>query len=363
MSRFIVLLWLALTCVSTVNAQQPKMPEGFNIQHGVSISHWLSQTAGRNGVTRADYFTEKDVAFIASKGFDHIRIPVDESELWDYKNEKDRDAFKALNDALGWCKQYKLRAIVDLQNTKSHNYDSDVKPLWTDDDAQDRFIECWRQLSAELKKFPDSQVAYELLNGPVADSADQWNRLAARCIAMIREQEPRRILIVGSNQGENYNTLADLKVPAGDTHIILSFHYYNPVYFTQYRSPWVRAKDYDGPVHYPGATITERELNDEPATIRNLLPGSTRKFDEDTMHQQMEVPLKTSRKLRLPLYCSEWGAMKTAPRKDRLRWYRDMREAFDKIAVAWCVWDYKGEYGIVGDNGDPDDKLIKILTQ
>lgn len=363
MSRSIVTLWLVLTGFSAANAQQQKMPEGFNIQKGVNISHWLSQSGGRHGVSQADFFTEKDVTFIADQGFDHIRIPVDESELWDYKNDKDKGAFLMLNNALNWCKMHHLRAIVDLHILKSHNFNSDDKPLWTEAAAQERFLDCWRQLSAELKKYPVNQVAYELLNEPVADSASQWNELLARCVAMIREREPKRVLIIGSNLWEGYSTFPQLKVPEGDSHIILSFHYYNPLYFTHYKASWVRHKDYDGPVHYPGSTVTERELNKQPATIRNLLPGANKPFNEDTMQQQMEIPLKVAKRLHLPLYCGEWGCLNTTPRKDRLRWYGDMRETLEKNNISWCIWEYKGGFGIVNENGDPDDRLIKTLVK
>lgn len=362
-SRSIIALLIVMvcTCIFTgVNAQ--KKAEGFHIQRGVNISHWLSQTGGRRGVSKLEYFTEKDVAFIADKGFDHIRLPVDESELWDYKEEKDKDAFKLLHKALGWCDKYHLRVIVDLHIIRSHYFDARVKPLWTEDAAQERFLECWRQLSAELKKYPVSQVAYELLNEPVADSAGQWNNLLARCIQVVREREPDRVIVAGSNKWEGYSTFPELRVPTGDKNLLLSFHYYNPFYFTHYKAGWVRHRSYSGPVHYPGATITSKELNQQPATIRNLLAGSTQVYNAATIQEQMDIPIQVAQKLQLPLYCGEWGCLNTVSRKERLRWYKDMKKVLEKNNIAWAIWDYKGNFGIVDDSGKPDDKLIKILT-
>jgi endoglucanase len=355
-SVFVIIFVMA---VSPLTAQQK--PDGFNIIRGVNISHWLSQTGGRRGVAKADYFSEKDMAFLAENGFDHVRIPIDESELWDYKNEKDKDAFTLLHKTLEWCKQYHLKAIVDLHTLRSHNPWSKDQPLWDSDDAKDRFIQCWKELSAEMKKYPTNLVAYELLNEPVADSAQQWNDLLDEAVEFIRQQEPNRVIIAGSNQQESYSTFPQLKPPA-DKKIILSFHYYNPYYFTHYQASGTRHKDYSGPIHYPGATITAKELNAQPATIRNLLAGSTQVYNEEVIQDQIDIPLKVAKKLKMSLYCGEWGCMETVSRKDRLHWYKDMRKVFEKNGIAWTVWEYKGPYGIVDDNGNPDKKLIKILT-
>ena len=47
--------------------------EAFTVTRGLNISHWLSQSQVR-GAARVRYFTEKDVKYIASEGFDHVRI-------------------------------------------------------------------------------------------------------------------------------------------------------------------------------------------------------------------------------------------------------------------------------------------------
>ena len=53
-------------------AQEPDYPS-FTIKRGTNIAHWLSQS-GRRGEARATFFTEKDIAYIDSVGFDHIRL-------------------------------------------------------------------------------------------------------------------------------------------------------------------------------------------------------------------------------------------------------------------------------------------------
>jgi len=85
----------------------------FDIKRGVNISHWLSQSK-RRGEERKAYFKEADVKAIAKGGFDHIRLPIDEEQLWDETGNKEAEAFGSLHEALGWAIKYNLKILVDL---------------------------------------------------------------------------------------------------------------------------------------------------------------------------------------------------------------------------------------------------------
>ena len=54
----------------------------FAVQRGVNISHWLSQS-DRRGTGREEWFNRQDVALLAGLGFDPLRIPIDEEQMWD----------------------------------------------------------------------------------------------------------------------------------------------------------------------------------------------------------------------------------------------------------------------------------------
>src|SRR5262245_16739759 len=106
-------------CVLLFSPSLITWPDGNNVanefvfKRGTNISHWLSQSSAR-GEQRKNYFTEKDVKYLASIGFDHIRIPVDEEQMWKEDGTKDAEAFSLLKQALDWCSKYKLDAVVDL---------------------------------------------------------------------------------------------------------------------------------------------------------------------------------------------------------------------------------------------------------
>lgn len=333
----------------------------FVIKRGVNISHWLSQSQ-RRGAERAAFFTEKDVALIAGLGYDHIRLPVDEEQLWDEAGGKETEAFSLLHNAIGWARKYDLRIVIDLHILRSHYFNAAEKPLWTEPAAQERFFQCWRDLSAELRHYPNALLAYELMNEPVADDPEDWNRLVARALAVVREHEPERYVVIGSNRWQSVHTFPDLRVPAGDPYIILSFHFYLPFPLTHYGTSWTWLKDYRGPVHYPGQLLDTTAFAGLPVELATNLLRENRVYTRDSLEQLLRLPLEKARATGRRLYCGEWGCYPAAPRPDLLQWYRDVRDCLERNDVAWANWDYKGGFGIVDrQTGAPLADLVGAL--
>ncbi|MCC5929895.1 MAG: cellulase family glycosylhydrolase [Cyclobacteriaceae bacterium] len=334
--------------------------EAFSIQRGINISHWLSQSK-RRGEERKNFFLEKDVEYIAGLGFDHIRIPIDEEQMWNEEGEKEADAFTLLHNALNWSQKAGLRVVVDLHILRSHHFNEGEKPLWTETAAQERFFQCWRDLSEEFQKYPVSMIAYELMNEPVADDPEDWNRLVAKAVEVIRTKEPLRKIVIGSNRWQNASTFDVLKVPDNDPNIILSFHMYEPMLITHYKASWTGLRDYDGPVNYPGVIVSEEEIANQPEEIAAMLRRQDLFYDYNTIVRHFEKPLQVAKAYGLPLYCGEWGVLPTIGDEERYQWYRDVIEILEKNDIAWATWDYKGGFGILR-NGVEDLKLIEILT-
>ncbi len=97
-------------------------------------------------------------------------------QLWQENGQPDQEGFALLQQALNWCKKYNLRAVVDLHILRSHHFNEKEKPLWTQPAAQERFFQCWRDLSKALIKYPKEDIAYELMN----EHAITFNPFTAR---------------------------------------------------------------------------------------------------------------------------------------------------------------------------------------
>ena len=323
----------------------------YSIKRGTNIAHWLSQS-DRRGAERAAFFTERDIRFIDSAGFDHIRLPIDEEQMWDENGNRYDDAFTLMDSCLLWCRKAGLRVVLDLHILRSHYFDAADKPLWTHPEEQDKLISLWKDLSSEVGKWPNGMLAYELMNEPVADDAQQWNRLLARVADSIRQWEPERVLVIGSNRWQSATTFDQLVVPANDPNIILSFHFYEPFHLTHDGASWTRLKDFKGKVNYPGQIVVGGTTDEE-----------TRVYNRDTLEYMMRKPFRLADSLHLPLYCGEFGVIAKAPVGPKLAWYRDMVAIFEKHGVAYANWNFKaGSFGIVDAKLNPDAAMVKILT-
>lgn len=355
------ILFLFIALLISITQQTGKPADPFKIRRGTNISHWLSQSNAR-GEQRRNYFTNNDVSYLASLGFDHIRLPVDEMQLWLENGQKDEEGFSLLINALDWCKQYKLKAVVDLHILRSHHFNEKEKPLWTQPAARERFFQCWRDLSAALVKYPVSDVAYELMNEPVADDPEDWNKLVEKALKIVREKEPKRKVVIGSNLWQNPDTFDQLRIPADDKNIILSFHMYEPFLLTHHEASWTRIKDYKGPVDYPGEIVKEEDIKSLPDTLLSEIRRNNNFYDKEKISQHFAKPIAMAKQYGLPLYCGEWGCLNTVPDDARYQWFKDVKAVLEQNNIAWATWDYKGSFGIIDKNKQEDKELIHILV-
>ncbi|MGD9556485.1 MAG: glycoside hydrolase family 5 protein [Mangrovibacterium sp.] len=337
-------------------------PSDFILGKGTNLAHWLSQSRQR-GAEREKFIQEDDIRQIASMGFDHVRLPIDEEQMWDENGKRHEDAFQLMTNCLDWCVKYKLRAIVDLHILRSHHFNAKEKPLWTDPKEQQKFCDLWLDLSSALKHYPLSMAAYELMNEAVADDPDDWNRLLAKCFSALRKAEPERLIVIGSNRWQSAGTFDVLKVP-DDPNIILSYHFYEPFLLTHYHASWTDLKNYRGPVHYPGIVLTQEEFNALPDDQKNQVHRFVNKpFNKNTMLDMMRLPIERAKELKLRLYCGEYGIVSDAPEADRLRWYADMTEIFREQGIGSANWNYKSDqFGLINNDGSKNVKLIQIVS-
>jgi endoglucanase len=334
----------------------------FKIRTGVNVSHWLSQSDKR-GVEREKYITKTDFDTIASLGFDHVRIPVDEVQLWDSLGDKQQEAFQLLNNAINWALEANLRVIVDLHIIRSHFFNAAHNPLWTSKAEQQKLVNMWKILSKELRKYPTSMVAYEILNEAVADNPDDWNKLFSKVIKEIRKEEPKRKIVIGSNRWQVPGTFTDLKLPKNDHNIILSFHFYTPMALTHHKAPWAGIVEYTGTVNYPGQIIdTSNYAGLSESTINIMRSYANGFFTKETLEKEMLPAIRIAKEKNLQLFCGEFGIYPTIPEEIMLRWYKDMCEIFNKNNIAYCHWCYKGDFPVIGDKGIPKYKLTSVLT-
>lgn len=323
----------------------------FTIHRGTNISHWLSQSNDRGDVRRKR-FTKEDVARLAALGLDHLRLPVDEDQLWDEKGAPHEEAWDLLQQGLDWTLAAGLNAVIDLHILRSHHFNEGLKPLFTDPAAAEGFVDCWRKISARLGSRPKDRVAYELLNEAVADNPADWDRVLHLAYHGVRKLEPDRCLVLGSNRWNSVTQYEFLDVPPNDRNLILTFHYYHPMPVTHYRANWTwQLKDYSGPIQYPGMAIPQEAFNALPLDQQHRVGSMNSVGGRAVMEADLMWPLAVAARTGLPLYCGEFGVVANTPDAIRAAWYTDYRAVLEERHIAWANWDFRGGFGLfTGDN-------------
>ncbi len=339
----------------------------FNIQKGINVSHWLSQVIPGESDNTSDYFTEEDIRFIRAAGFDHIRLPIDEIEMWTETGTRVEPKFVFLKNCIDWCLKHDLRVIVDLHTVRSHHFNAanhgKQNTLFNSPESQEKYLALWDDLSNFFGSYSNDQLAYELLNEVIAEDPEDWNRLLAKAIQAIRTKESSRVIVVGSNMWQQPGTMSQLTVPKDDPNLILSFHFYSPFLVTHYQASWTPLKDYKGSVQYPGIPYNDELAVDAPERLRQFVSSGNHAYHKPDMAQEILPAIEKAKRTGLRLYCGEFGCLKTVPRDQLIQWYRDIQDTFEKLDIAYAAWDYQGNYGIVDEPSNRVDwELLDILT-
>lgn len=131
----------------------------------------------------------------------------------------------AVNEALS----RNLAIIVDF-----HHYDElMINPAAN----RARFLSIWQQVAARYRNQP-AKVLFEIHNEPNGNIEPLWNEYLAAALAVIRQTNPTRAVIVGPNGWNSADRLEELVLPS-DQNLIVTIHQYAPFYFTHQGAEWV----------------------------------------------------------------------------------------------------------------------------
>jgi endoglucanase len=220
--------------------------------------------------------------------------------------------YEVLDWAVREAQAQDLRVILDL-----HEYNS-----LGDDPATNKvkFLAFWRQLSAHCQGAPES-VLFEVLNEPNHKLTPAlWNEYLAEALAIIREKNPTRAVIVGPAFWNSIDHLDELELPAADRNLIVTVHYYTPMDFTHQGAAWAGRKDKLG-VDWLG---TEKELA--------VLNGD---FDKAA---------KWAKQHDRPLFLGEFGAYDKAPMESRARYVASVARAAEQRGWSWAYWQFDSDF-------------------
>lgn len=117
---------------------------------------WLSQNSDTSKEHYETFITEKDIAYIASLGLDHVRVPVDYVLLEEEDGTPKSEGYLYLDNCLRWCRTHGIRMILDLHKTFGYSFDpldeTDKTVFFYDTALQERFYTLWKNPRSTLRR-------------------------------------------------------------------------------------------------------------------------------------------------------------------------------------------------------------------
>ncbi|MBQ3729922.1 MAG: cellulase family glycosylhydrolase [Spirochaetales bacterium] len=331
-------------------------------QKGVNLGGWISQFKEYDLNHFDSFITEEDIKYIASLGFDHVRVPVDYNVLEDECGNIIEGGFQYLEHCRQWCENYNLNMLIDLHECYGYSFDPlkkemDRRRFFYDEALQKRFFALWGKIAERFGKY-SSQVAFEPLNEVVLfEVKDAWNEILRKYITLIRSIAPESYIVVGGVFYNSVMTVGFLDVPV-DGRIVYNFHCYEPIVFTHQGAYWQESMPLDFRISYPRPVAEYRERHKEiykdtdGAVFMEGLTGMGELFFE----RIFEPAIRKAEKDDVALYCGEYGVIDKADNKSKILWLRDINNAFDRYGIGRALWNYKEkDFGLV----DPQFESIK----
>jgi endoglucanase len=290
-----------------------------------------------------------DFSTVHAAGFDHVRVPMRISSHADPRPPYKIDGrfVKRMDWVIDQALSNDLGVIVDMHHYESMMHAPKVHA--------DRLVGLWRQIATRYRGLPPA-VVFEILNEPTDKlTAAIWNPILARVIREIRAIDPERTLIVEGAHWASAKDLRDtLEVPAGDPHLVASFHMYAPMFFTHQGFGWMpsnydtRGVVFPGPPPQPVAPSAAASSVAESREFferYNSEPAATNPGGPAAIIEQMEMAKAFADRTGLRIYLGEFGAGVNADVASRARWTRTARTEAEKRGFGWGYWDFCRNFG------------------
>lgn len=343
-----------MACITDANT--PAHQAARHLMRGVNLGNYLEAPPGHNW--GASYSTN-DFRWIREEGFDHVRLPIAwhnytgpspdyalSDEIYD---KADFLVTNALEQGLG--------VIVNI-----HHFDE-----FTSDTSaySNKFYAIWRQIAAHYSNAPP-ELVFELINEP-KDSATTvvLNPIYEEAIRQIRQTNPNRTILVGPGRYNSINELGNLRLPNGDSNLVVTVHCYDPFLFTHQGASWTGTDTVTTGIRFPGppaqplspaagvagwVTNWISDYNTKPADSN---PSNPRAF-----RGKLQLASQWSDYYGRPVHIGEFGCYDTYCDDDsRVNFYRAFREVADELGLGWAMWDWKAGFHYWKEqdgSGEPD---------
>lgn len=333
-----------LFVVATSGAAEGQREATF--RRGVNLTEWVVKGAV---MTR-----DEDLRWIAEHGYDHVRLPFDGTRLLDRNGRLRTESLKPVDVVLGWAKQCRLGVVLDCHQFEGANFlDTALdERLFTDPKLQAKYAGLWRQLAERYRSQGDF-LRFGLLDEAVASDSNAVNVLMEKAIGAVRRISPARVLYVTGNNWAQFRFARYIRVH-DDPNIIYVFHFYEPLIFTHQGTPYTEVgKKYKKPVEFPTYLTDLDKYFTKGSPGQDLFRFNRIPLNCDFVKNEFAILADWAKEKRVKVAINEFGVFEAAPEQSAVKWMACVREQCDKYGFDWAVWEYRGGFGVRGEDGKP----------
>jgi endoglucanase len=281
---------------------------------GVNLGNALeAPREGEWGVTLQEGYFQ----LIKEAGFNSVRIPI----RWNAHAAAtppytiDPAFFERIDWAVNQATSRGLVAIINI-----HHY----LEMFEDPAAhRERFLAIWNQIATHYKDYPDS-LFFEPLNEPNgALNYYEWNQIARDTLAIIRQNNPTRPVVIGPADWNSISMLKELKLPEEDRNIIVTFHYYQPFQFTHQGADWAAGSE---------------------AWLGTTWKGTS--AEKGNITWDFDIVANWSKENNRPIYLGEFGAYSEADMDSRALWTNFIARQAEARGFSWAYWEFCSGFGV-----------------
>lgn len=278
-------------------------------------------------------FKDRYFKMIREGGFDSVRINLHPFGHMDAAHTLSEAWLATLDRAVRGATEAGLMVILDLHEFNAMAEDpAGMKP---------KFMAFWRQIAPRYKD-ASSSVLFEIMNEPALKlTAPLWNDYFPEALAIIRETNPDRTVVIGPASWNSLFALGSLRLPPDDRNIIVTVHYYNPFRFTHQGADWT-------PEFKGLSGITWLGTDSERAEIRT----------------HFEAAQKWAEAENRPLFLGEFGAYDKAEMASRARYTAAIARTAEGLGWSWAYWQFDSDFILYDiDKERWVEPLLEALTE
>ncbi len=288
------------------------------LEKGVNLEGLEDPTKSSSYLTKSSTFTD-----IASRGFDHVRLPVNFRYYANSDGTIKSSFYTKLDNIISLANENGLAVCLDFHSWHDFN-------LANGDD--ELFYTIWEDIATHYKNYDITMLAFELINEPHTTeggdlNATNLNTIQRKAVEIIREITPGRTIVLATAEWNGPWMLPSYTLTEYDN-VYVAVHTYAPLDFTHQGMQWM-------------GTANIKIALDE---YRHPEYGGT----IDTLKHELQFIPAFQKRTGMKVILNEFGLNTTGDISDAdVKLYLETIVNFTEANnIPWTYWSYSGEFGL-----------------